>query len=134
MTQLLYNCPTAKKNRRKLRRNQTDAEKVLWHFLRAKQLNGFRFLRQYSIGPYIIDFYCPKVRLAVEIDGGQHNHTDNKLKDGIRTAHLNQQNIVMLRFWNNIQQIIFTNPPSPSLILREGTGQKQQVSESFPLL
>ena len=69
----LYNSPKRKGLRRSLRRNQTYVVKKLWSHLRNKQICNQRFLRQYSIGPYIVDFYCPKLRLGVELDGGQHN-------------------------------------------------------------
>ena len=62
----LRNDPTLKQQRRELRHNQTDAERTLWAKVRNKQFFGMRFFRQYSIGPYILDFYCPTVKLAVE--------------------------------------------------------------------
>lgn len=67
------NDPVLKQRRRELRRNQTDAGKALWMKVRNRQLFGLRFFRQYSIGPYILDFYCPMEKLAIELDGGQHN-------------------------------------------------------------
>ena len=60
-----------------------------------------RFFRQYSIGPYILDFYCPTVKLAVELDGGQHNHSDNREYDAARSEYLKAQGIDVMRFWNN---------------------------------
>lgn len=97
----LYNDSKTKTYRRELRKNQTDAEEVLWNYIRAKQINGYKFLRQYSVGNYILDFYCPKVRLAIELDGGQHNEIKLIEKDKIRTDYLNSQDITVLRFWNN---------------------------------
>lgn len=97
----LYNNTKTKNFRRDLRRNQTDAEKVLWHYIRAKQLNGHKFLRQYGVSSYILDFYCPKVRLAIELDGGQHNEPEGLERDKKRTGLLASQNITVLRFWNN---------------------------------
>jgi very-short-patch-repair endonuclease len=90
-----------KERRRKLRRNQTDAEKMLWRQVRGKQLKGMKFFRQYSVGPYILDFYCPVLKLAVELDGGQHNDEENKIRDNARSAYLQQQGINVIRFWNH---------------------------------
>ncbi len=58
--------------RRALRKDSPDAEKLLWFHLRAKRFAGFKFRRQHPCDPYILDFYCPRRRLAVELDGGQH--------------------------------------------------------------
>jgi very-short-patch-repair endonuclease len=60
-----------------------------------------KFFRQYSIGPYILDFYCPTVKLAVELDGGQHNQSENKEYDSARSTYLKTQSIDVIRFWNN---------------------------------
>ena len=97
----LRNDPTLKQRRRELRRNQTDAERALWAKVRNKQFFGMRFFRQYSIGPYILDFYCPTVKLAVELDGGQHNQGDNREYDAARSEYLKAQGIDVMRFWNN---------------------------------
>lgn len=97
----LYNNLKLKIFRRKLREEQTDCERILWIKLRNKQCNGLRFLRQYSISPYILDFYCPRLRLAIELDGGQHNEVAQKIYDQKRTEFLSRQNIKILRFWDN---------------------------------
>ena len=97
----LRNDPTLKQRRRELRRNQTDAEKALWAHLRNKQFLGMKFFRQYSIGPYILDFYCPNIKLAVELDGGQHNQCENKKYDAVRSEYLKSQGIEVIRFWDN---------------------------------
>ncbi|NWG03956.1 MAG: endonuclease domain-containing protein [Syntrophaceae bacterium] len=97
----LRNDPALKQRRRELRRNQTDVEKALWAHLRNKQFYGMKFFRQYSIGPYILDFYCPTIKLAVELDGGQHNLSENKKFDETRSEHLNSKGIKIVRFWDN---------------------------------
>ena len=97
----LRNDPTLKPRRRELWRNQTDAEKALWAHLRNKQFYGVKFFRQYSIGPYILDFYSPSVKMAVELDGGQHNQRENKEYDAARSEYLKAQGIEILRFWNH---------------------------------
>ncbi len=58
--------------RRLLRKGQTDAEALLWHLLRARQIAGAKFRRQHPVGEYVLDFYCPEKLSAVEVDGGQH--------------------------------------------------------------
>jgi very-short-patch-repair endonuclease len=60
-----------------------------------------RFLRQYSVGPYILDFYCPSIRMAVELDGGQHNDPEGKKHESVRSEFLLAQGIEVLRFWNH---------------------------------
>ena len=97
----ILNDPTLKQRRQELRRNQTEAERKLWQLLRSRQFHGLKFLRQYSVGAYILDFYCPILRLAVELDGGQHNQHDNREYDEIRTVFLNAHGIHVIRFWNN---------------------------------
>jgi len=98
---LLYNNPCLVKRRKELRRNQTDVEKLLWMKLRNKQILGEKFFRQYSIGPYISDFYCPKKRLAIEIDGSQHLAEESKEHDEERTKYFASYDIKVIRFWNN---------------------------------
>jgi very-short-patch-repair endonuclease len=82
---------------RQLRRDQTDAERLLWQRLRSRQLSGFKFRRQVPMGPYIVDFLCREVRLVVEVDGGQHNEE----RDAERTAMLERAGLRVVRFWNN---------------------------------
>jgi len=88
-----------KEKARTLRRNQTDAEKLVWQRLRNRQLMDKRFRRQYPIGQYIVDFVCLNLRLIVELDGGQH--MDQQAYDERRSDYLNQQGFVVVRFWNN---------------------------------
>lgn len=83
---------------RRLRRDATDAESKLWHHLRARSLDGHKFVRQEPIGPYVVDFACREQRLVVELDGGQHA-TDPR--DPVRDAFLIGLNYRVFRFWNN---------------------------------
>ena len=101
MTDILYNHPSYIERRRNLRRDQTPEEKLLWQKIRKKQLNGCLFWRQYSIGPYVVDFYCSKLRLAIEVDGGQHAQEENMLYDAEREQYLVGLDIITLRFWNS---------------------------------
>jgi len=83
---------------RNLRRNMTDAEKLLWSRIRGKQLNGLQFYRQKIIGNTIADFYCPKTRLVIEIDGGQHYSAEGKEKDRLRDEKMARAGITVFRF------------------------------------
>lgn len=76
----------------------TDAENRLWLRLRRKQLKGYQFYRQKIIGKYIVDFYCPKASLAIELDGGQHYSEVGKGKDKVRDDILTRMGIKVLRF------------------------------------
>lgn len=91
--------PKIKENARSLRREMTDAEQLLWRYLRMKQLHGGRFRRQHPCGHYILDFACLEIKLAIELDGGQHSERTNE--DAQRTAWLELQGWKVLRFWNN---------------------------------
>jgi very-short-patch-repair endonuclease len=81
-----------------LRKNMTDAEKMLWVKLRRKQLKGHPFYRQKIIGEYIVDFYYPKCNLVIELDGGQHYSETGKAKDRTRDDVLSEMGIKVLRF------------------------------------
>ncbi|MGB2828136.1 MAG: endonuclease domain-containing protein [Dehalococcoidales bacterium] len=86
---------------RQLRKNMTDAERQLWMKLRMKQLNGFQFYRQKPIGDYIVDFFCPRAKLVIEVDGSQH-FTDEKAEyDRIRDEYLGSLGLRVLRFSNS---------------------------------
>jgi len=76
----------------------TDAENMLWTKLRRKQLKGYPFYRQKIIGKYIVDFYCPKAKLVIELDGGQHYSDRGQAKDMARDNVLREMGIKVLRF------------------------------------
>lgn len=100
-SKFLYNNKSLRERRRELRNNQTPAEKVLWSKISKNQILGLRFLRQYGIGPYILDFYCPKIRLGIELDGSIHREKENKIYDQDRTKFLKNLDIEIVRFWND---------------------------------
>ena len=85
-------------HRRALRRDQTDAEGVLWRDLRGRRLAGFKFRRQHPLGPFILDFYCPERKLAIELDGGQHFEPARRAYDSRRSEFLTARGITVLRF------------------------------------
>ena len=82
-----------------LRKHQTDAEKLLWQKLRARQLKGYKFRRQVPIAPYIADFVCVSEKLIVEVDGAQHMDAENY--DERRSEYLQKKGYQVVRFWNN---------------------------------
>ncbi len=82
---------------KRLRRDMTDVERKLWHALRDRRFEKFKFRRQVPIGKYIVDFVCLESRLIVELDGSQH---EGSLRDSKRDAWLRAQNFRVLRFWN----------------------------------
>ena len=86
--------------RKRLRHNLTPQEIILWSRLKREQL-GCKFRRQHSIGNYIVDFYCPKKKLIVELDGCQHKREKDTKYDTKRTAYFESLDICVLRFWNN---------------------------------
>lgn len=110
---------------RELRRNQTDAEKIMWRKLRAKQLQSLKFRRQQPIGKFIVDFVCFEKKLIIELDGSQHS--ENKELDESRDDWLLTQGYTVVRFWNNdvlknidgvmhsIQSIIQSPSPAPPI-------------------
>ena len=99
--------------RKNLRNNGTYAEAFLWKYLLKSQLEGRKFRRQHSIGNYIVDFYCPKEKLIIELDGQYHNLPHVQEKDQIRTEYLEGLGFTVVRFEN---KMVFDHLPS---VLRE---------------
>jgi very-short-patch-repair endonuclease len=130
--------PHLLKNARKLRQTATDAEQLLWQLLRNRQVNHAKFRRQHPMGQYILDFYCHPLKLAIELDGSQHNEPEQQQYDEQRTLWLNQQGIQVLRFWNNqvlleteaVMDVIYgaVTSPSPLTPLPKGEGEHPSVT------
>jgi len=97
----LFNKPIHKQLRQKLRNESPQAEIILWRKLRGLQIRGLKFHRQYGIGSYIVDFYCPEIELVIEIDGDTHYQPDAKMNDELRNKKLAESNLKLLRFDNN---------------------------------
>ncbi|PIZ57040.1 DNA methyltransferase [bacterium (Candidatus Torokbacteria) CG_4_10_14_0_2_um_filter_35_8] len=95
----LYNLKRQKQTRRRLRRDRTKAEAILWSRLRNRQL-GYKFRRQYGIGKYVVDFCCPSVKLVVELDGGIHNSPEQAIKDRRRQKFLEDLGLRVKRYLN----------------------------------
>ncbi len=92
----IFNKKTEKEKRRQLRNNPTHSEKVLWLSLRKKQIHGIRFHRQYSINHFVVDFYAPKIKLVIEVDGS--SHIGNEDYDSARQKYIEALGIKVIRF------------------------------------
>ncbi len=136
MTQI-FNKLSEKEKRRRLRKKTSGSEKIVWTYLRRKQILGERFLRQFSIDFYVLDFYCPRLRLAIEIDGDSHFINQAAINyDKERQTYIENLGIEFLRFRNEevnqsndfvisvitekVKELQKGNPPRPSLSQREG--------------
>jgi very-short-patch-repair endonuclease len=121
---------TLKERARQLRRDQTDAERKLWARLRSRQLNGFKFRRQFVIGSFITDFCCFEQRLVVELDGG--HHASETATDETRSAFLRSRGYRVLRFWDNE---VFENIDAVLQRIAQvlGESDKTQKPSPFPL-
>ena len=86
---------------RYLRKNLTEQERKLWNIIRNKQFYGYKFLRQYPIEPYIVDFVCREKKIIIEIDGGRHNESEEIEYDKQRSLFLSSRGFKVIRFWNN---------------------------------
>ncbi len=96
----IFNKKSETKKRKDLRHQMPKAEVLLWTQLKGKKLQGHKFRRQYGVGPYVLDFYCPKLRLAIEIDGDSHFQNGAEAYDKDRQAHIEKLGIRFLRFTN----------------------------------
>jgi very-short-patch-repair endonuclease len=92
------NLPQLKPRRRQLRNNPTPTEKLLWLYLKNSQLDGRKFRRQPTYGPYYLDFYCPAERLCVELDGESHKSQKAQRHDREKDRYLERHGIKVLRF------------------------------------
>ena len=86
---------------RSLRRQQTDAEFLIWQCLRGRRLHECKFRRQHRVGPFFLDFVCLELGLIVELDGSQHLEPAQQHADGLRTLYLEKLGYRVLRFWND---------------------------------
>ena len=85
---------------RRLRRDETPGEKILWNKLKSKRFYEFKFRRQVPIGPYIVDFLCVEKRCIIEIDGDSHYESGAQERDEVREKYLREQGFTVLRFGN----------------------------------
>ena len=103
----IHNLPEASNFRKDLRKRLTPAEARLWTMLKGSQLDGRKFRRQHSVGKYILDFYCPSEKLAVELDGDVHFTLPAVHHDNRRRRYLQRMGIKVIRFEN---KVVFQNP------------------------
>ena len=108
-----FNIKELKEIRKALRLNGTSAEAVMWTQIKGRKINGRRWRRQFSVGPFIIDFYCPELRLGIELDGAQHYAPGGNEADEARSRYLHEQDIRILRFenkdiWTSLEGVIET--------------------------
>ncbi len=124
-----FNRSSTRAKRKNLRKSQTEAEMVLWQKLRGKGFMGCKFYRQYGIGEYIVDFYCPQRKLVIEIDGSQHSFGEGREYDESREEYMSSLTIKTIRFSNldvlqNVEGVLteiakeLELPPTPSLTKR----------------
>ncbi len=131
-----------KQRSRQLRKSMTDAERHLWAKIRMKQLKGYQFYRQKPIGDYIVDFFYPRVKLVIEVDGSQHSSDEMTEYDRIRDEQMRSLGLSVLRFTNTevltniegiIERIEDEIPLSPPLRKGEtGTPTDSKVGKLLP--
>ncbi len=92
-----YNRKTEEVKRKKLRQNSTYTEKIVWMNLRNRRMLGYKFKRQYSVDKYIIDFYCPELKFAIEVDGISHHSVVKQIYDKERQKYLESYGIRFIR-------------------------------------
>ena len=99
--QMYYNATEHIQDRAKeLKKRETKAEKILWEYLRAKKINGLKFRRQHPIERFVVDFYCHKAKLVIELDGSIHNLEDVIERDKGRAAEIEKYDLKIIRFMN----------------------------------
>jgi very-short-patch-repair endonuclease len=111
-----HNHPSLGERRRTLRASLTPAEAALWRILQRSQLEGRKFRRQHSIGPFIVDFYCPKERLVVELEGSAHDSEHTAIRDEAREQFLSAVGLTVLRVEN---RHVFENPEGVLELIRQ---------------
>ncbi|MDD2730801.1 MAG: endonuclease domain-containing protein [Candidatus Portnoybacteria bacterium] len=130
MINKVHNLKSQIKLRKDLRQKQTKAELLLWQRIRNKQL-GYKFRRQHGIGPYVVDFYCPKAKAIVEIDGDIHFYEQNIKADKQREEYLKSQGLIVKRYTNldviknisnvleDLRSFLIAKKPHPNPLLKK---------------
>lgn len=116
---------------RRLRKEPSEAENKMWRLVRRQQLAGLGFRRQHAIGSYVLDCYCPALKLGVELDGGQHAEPAQAAHDRRRTRWLAEKDIKVIRFWNN--DVLGNIEGVWTVLMREIDGRRGTPSLSLPL-
>ena len=86
---------------RLLRKKATEPERIFWRHLRNRNFAGYKFRRQHPFDSYVLDFYCPSAKLAIELDGGGHTYRAGQTRDQTRSEFLARHGVIVLRFWNH---------------------------------
>ena len=131
--QRVMNTSQMKGLRRSLRKDGTRAEIALWKIIKGKKVAGLQFRRQFSVGNYILDFYCPTLRLAIELDGGYHSDEEIYEKDLNRDETLlKDYNIKTIRFTNDV---VFYQPEAivNSIEMVAGLHPAKNINAPSPL-
>ena len=123
----------------RLRVNMTDAERHLWAKIRMNQLNGYRFYRQKPIGDYIVDFFCPKAKLVIEVDGGQHLSDEATGYDRVRDECMSSAGLKVLRFTNidvltNIEGVVESITENMGAEISLNPSLRKRESRHLPLV
>ncbi len=135
MTRFVFNDPTHKDLRRNLRNDMPEAEQKLWWVIRGRQMEGFKFRRQYGVGPYVLDFYCPELRLGIEIDGDSHFQEGGQERDRNRDEFIRSKGITILRFTNLDVKLRLQGVVDDTLrFVKTGAGGTKPVPPPNPLL
>jgi very-short-patch-repair endonuclease len=125
----LNNLPKLAGLRSALRKNMTPAEAAFWTIAKVSQIDGRKFRRQHSAGPYILDFYCPAERLAVELDGDIHFNEEAEQRDRERKRYLDYYGIKVIRFEN---RQVFQDPEGVIDIIRRHFGWWEKERRENP--
>ncbi|MEK7108136.1 MAG: endonuclease domain-containing protein [Patescibacteria group bacterium] len=111
MRRKVFNSKRTRHHRRRLRNDSSPVEAILWSRLKGRAVGGYKFRRQHSVGGFIVDFYCPKARLAIEVDGAQHFESAESIaRDRERQHAIEAYGIRFIRFtgkdvWQHINQV-----------------------------
>ena len=126
-----HNQPQQEEMRKELRTHGTSAEASMWLLLKARQMDGVKFRRQFSVGPYILDFYAPELKLGIELDGAHHYSCCGTKSDNLRSEYLKQNHgIYILRFENIL---IFKNTEGVISVIREAiVKRRKELSQTPP--
>lgn len=116
------------KKAKALRKVETEAEKILWKWLNKNQIQGLQFRRQHPINRFIADFYCHKIKLVIELDGGIHELDKNKEYDGERSELFRKFGLKVIRFTNS--QIINNTEVIASIIKQNVTDLRVEAAKS----
>ena len=109
---------------RLLRKKATEPERILWRHLRNRNFAGYKFRRQHPFDSYVLDFYSPSAKLAIELDGGGHNYRAGQTRDQTRSEFLARHGVFVLRFWNHQVRQELNKRVASNLVRTRGATEK----------